>query len=490
MLLVVALAACGDDEEEVPSTIEPEWVYAGRCESPRRGTDPFGDVFVDVKGSQLLEKLWVRSWINDFYLWYSEVEQLDPRSFPTVIDYFDVMKTNARTASGKLKDQFHFTYTTSDWISLSQSGIEAGYGAQWVLISRSPPRKLVVAYVEPNSPAAAAGITRGAAVLTVDGVDLEFSSNVDALNNGLFPLGPGESHTFSVLDRGATTARSVTMTSASITSAPVQSAGPLPAPNNTVGYLLFNDHIATAEKALADAFTQLKTAGVTDLILDMRYNGGGYLAIASELAYMIAGPQRTAGKVFERTIFNDKYSTTDPISGEPLSGTGFIDQALGFSAPEGQPLPTLGLNRVFVLTGSGTCSASEAVMNGLAGVDVEVIQIGSTTCGKPYGFYPADNCGTTYFSIQFQGVNQKAFGDYADGFVPGALLHGCTVADDFTHTLGDPAEGRLAAALAYRATQTCPTARLSPAADPLAATEGTALKPLWRQNRILVPPRR
>ncbi len=57
-------------------------------------------------------------------------------------------------------------------------------------------------------------------------------------------------------------------------------------------------------------------------------------------------------------------------------------------------------------------------MNGLRGVNVQVIQIGTTTCGKPYGFYPQDNCGTTYFSIEFRGVNAQGFGDYPDGFSP------------------------------------------------------------------------
>ncbi|MDZ7769432.1 MAG: hypothetical protein U5K38_10330 [Woeseiaceae bacterium] len=66
----------------------------------------------------------------------------------------------------------------------------------------------------------------------------------------------------------------------------------------------------------------------------------------------------------------------------------------------GQALPTLDLPRVFVLTGPGTCSASESIINGLRGVDVDVVQVGSTTCGKPYGFYPTGNCGTTYFTIQ------------------------------------------------------------------------------------------
>jgi hypothetical protein len=222
----------------------------------------------------------------------------------------------------------------------------------------------------------------------------------------------------------------------------------------------------------------------------MRYNGGGYLAIAAQLAYMIAGPTATNGKIFERETFNDKYPTTDPVTGQPLTPSAFLDHTVGFSLASGQPLPTLGLSRVFVLTGGGTCSASEAVMNGLAGVDVQVIQIGSKTCGKPYGFYPEDNCGTTYFAIQFEGVNQKNFGDYSDGFVPQGILPGCFVPDDFTHTLGDPAEARVAAALQYRAAGMCSAARLGPDANPLAAAEGTILKSIWRQNRILTPARR
>jgi hypothetical protein len=92
-----------------------------------------------------------------------------------------------------------------------------------------------------------------------------------------------------------------------------------------------------------------------------------------------------------------------------------------------------------------------------------VIQIGSTTCGKPYGFYPADHCGTTYFSVQFKGTNAANFGDYADGFAPnnrpsvGAeRLPGCSVADDFSMALGSPNEARLAAALGHRLSGTCP----------------------------------
>ena len=138
-------------------------------------------------------------------------------------------------------------------------------------------------------------------------------------------------------------------------------------------------------------------------------------------------------------------------------------------------------------------------MNGLRGVDVDVYQIGTTTCGKPYGFYAEDNCGTTYFTIQFQGENDKGFADYSDGFEPsssasgtdGFRVPGCVVADDFTRALGDPNEGRLAAALAYRDSnnQTCPAASsLGPDGQFKSSApieEGYLIRSPLRENRIM-----
>ena len=88
------------------------------------------------------------------------------------------------------------------------------------------------------------------------------------------------------------------------------------------------------------------------------------------------------------------------MTGDAIVPTPFHNRSLGFdpTLPVNTPLPTLNLSRVYVITGSGTCSASESVINSLRGVGVTVYQIGSTTCGKPYGFYPTDNCGTTYFT--------------------------------------------------------------------------------------------
>jgi carboxyl-terminal processing protease len=476
LLAVTSLAACGDNVVEFP----PSASYANHCAHPRSGVDPVtGDAYPDVAGSRAEEDGWVRSWIDEYYLWYSEVPRLGGADFPTTVDYFEALKTYQTTPSGKPKDQFHFTYDTATWESLATSDSEAGYGARFAVLVATPPRIVVVAYVEPGSPAVGV-LARGDRIVTVDGADVTGSNDVATLNGGLFPANVGETHTFEVLDVGASATRTVMLTSASITGQPVQHVGTVA--GGAVGYMLFNDHLITAEAELVAAMGQLQAAGVTDLVLDLRYNGGGYLAIASELAYMIAGPARTANRVFELEQFNDKYPSFDPIANQPLEPTPFLDKTV-FASPQAA-LPHLDLPRVFVLTGGTTCSASEAIINGLTGVGVSVIQIGTTTCGKPYGFYPQDNCGTTYFSIQFRGVNDMGFGDYSDGFstdgTTAATLPGCAVADDFTHELGDPAEARLAAALMYRANATCPPAMRGGA-------DGRVIKPPWLQNRLATP---
>jgi hypothetical protein len=387
IVFLVLAFACGCNKGSPPYKDA-----ADKCASPRTGIDPItGKPYPDKQGSLNDEKTWLRGWIDDFYLWYSEVPAVDPAQYSTAVDYFLALKTQATTPSGKLKDRFHFTIPTADWEALSQSGVEAGYGATWAVVASRPPRQVYVAFTEPNTPATTANLARGAQVLKVDNVDLINGTDTATLNAGLFPTAINQPHTFFIQDRSGTQ-RTINMTSAAITSVPVQNAHFLPNPDPTikVGYMLFNSHIATAEKGLIDAITALK--GATDLVLDLRYNGGGYLAIASELAYMIAKPSVTSGKAFERTMFNDKYPNTDPIGGNPVT-TPFFSQSLGFSVSTGQQLPHLDLDRVFVLTGGGTCSASESVINGLQGVGVQVFQIGHTTCGKPYGFYPAPNCG-------------------------------------------------------------------------------------------------
>ena len=485
---LLALASCGGGGGGTPgvSTAPPDpgsglvasAGVAQHCAAPRGGS-------ADVQGTALDEKNWVRSWIDETYLWYPDVRglsaaTLNAGNYATTVDYFKALKSPLLTTSGKAKDQFHFIYDTPTWVALSQNGVSFGYGFEFAWESITRPRKALIVYANAGTPAEANGVARGAHILAIDGVDLvndNTSAGVAVLNAGLFPTAAGD-HIFTVLDLGATTSRSVTLHAAALAPSTVQNVKTLPAPNQSVGYMQFNDHLATSEAQLVAAINQLKASNVTDLMLDMRYNGGGYLDIASELAYMIAGPTPTNGKLFEQQIFNDKnpFQLTAAQTATPFHAT-----AQGFSVTDGTPLPTLDLPRVYVLVGAGTCSASEAVVNGLRGAGVQVNLIGATTCGKPYGFYPQDNCGTTYFSIQFRGANQLDQGDYADGFAPT-----CAASDDFTHALGDPSEGRLAAALSYRANGVCAPAMAQAQGTRVssAAVEPMLVRSPLRENRI------
>lgn len=523
VLSILSLTACGGgsgDGVSIPngngSGFQPGVflnynTFYAQCQAPRSGIDPATNrAYPDIQGTTTDENNFLRSYSNETYLWYDEITDRDPSAYNDTLEYFDLLVTDELTPSNQRKDKFHFTYDSEEYFQLSQGGVSAGYGAQWAVLSPTVPRDIRIAYTEPNSPATnlAVPLARGAIVTSVDGFDIDTNTEegVDALNAALFPSGVGEQHTFGILDLGSVSERTVTMTTASITSAPVQNLDVINTQTGVVGYMSFNDHVATAEQALIDAVDFFNASnngqGIDDLVLDLRYNGGGYLAIASELSYMIAGAAATAGQTFEELQFNDKHPATNPITGQALSPKPFYSQTLGapFNGTPGQALPTLDLPRVYVLTGGGTCSASEAIINGLRGIDVEVIQIGSTTCGKPYGFYATDNCGTTYFTIQFRGVNAKNFGDYTDGFSPdntpvseaGTTIPGCSIADDFTEQLGSVQEDRLAMALAYRDGQSCtaPSGLVPGAvqsAQPPRNTNVVVPKSPWHTNRILLP---
>ena len=426
-----------------------------------KGQTPKAILFEILKGPQPTKTIGYDLGVMNFICGMTR-SLTSTESLPTA-EYFDQMKTFEQTESGTPKDKFHFSIPTDEWVALSQGGVVAGYGAEFKIISGSPPRRVVVAYTEPNSPATSdpVNLIRGAEILEIDGVDVENSNDIDTLNNGLFPQ-LGETHSFLVRNNAESPPRSITMTAEEITSTPVQNLSFLQTDSGLVGYFTFNNHIAPAEELLIEAIKEIRDRNIADLVIDLRYNGGGFLAIANELSSMIAGDD-AVGQIFEELEFNNKHPEFNPITGERLSPKEFLTVTQGFSVPEGTPLPTLGLERVFIISGSGTCSASESIINGLRGIDVEVILVGDTTCGKPYGFYAFDNCGTTYFSIQFRGKNNKGFGDYSDGFSPdnvssevGIPIDGCLVPDDFDHKLGDPDEARLKAVLDYRQSKTCP----------------------------------
>ncbi|MCA0177496.1 MAG: peptidase S41 [Proteobacteria bacterium] len=487
------LAACGgggsDDTPPVsgtnPQVCSPNNPY--RADAGGRYVNGTWTTVSYTNGSISTEKSWLQSYMTDAYLWYSQMPSVNaslsqysndtPAGFyPSIDGYFEALKTPARTATGALLDRFSFTYPTKLWADLIGSGTSGGYGIEWSVTyddpTRTETRHIKVAYVEVGSAVAALGITRGDEVLQIDGVAANVTTEAgrQVLNAGLSP-DIGANHTF-VIARNGVTLAPLTLTGASITADPVPNTHVDVVNGKRIGYILFNSHTAASEAKLIASVNSLAGQGIDDLVLDVRYNGGGYLYVASELAYMIAGSARTAGKTFEKLQYNDKRTADNNRAPTEFFST----------SNSGATLPSLNLGRVTVLTTGNTCSASEAIINSLRGVGVTVTVVGGTTCGKPYGFTAKDNCGISYFPIEFKGVNNVGFGDYADGFAPN-----CAVADDLSQPLGSRQELQYATAVGQLLNGSCSPvfARAEPRGG-VPNVGGRILRGPERENRILL----
>jgi C-terminal processing protease CtpA/Prc len=379
---------------------------------------------------QSAQKTWVRNHLDDVYLWYDEIVDVPAANYSLASDYFTALLVRS-------KDRFSYTMPQATAESIYQAGQETGFGVRfgWAAAGR-----LFTYYVDPNSPVAGL-ITRGTEILSINGAAVAQMST-SALNAALFPSRTGAATAMVTRLPGTNTTRSITLVSSSFAITTVAQPSILSLQNGgKAGYLLFNDHFLTSEQPLIDAMAYFKQQGVSEVVLDLRYNGGGYLFIAREVASMLGGAA-VQGKVFEKLLFNNKHpeKTNNP------------DNTYLFSAlaRNGAVLPQLALSRVFVLTSSHTCSASEAIINGLAPF-VEVIRIGTTTCGKPYGFVQANHDQQSYFAIQSEGVNSNGLDNYKTGFYPT-----CQVSDDLNYPLGDIREARLNTALYYMNNNVCP----------------------------------
>lgn len=455
--------------------------FKDRCEVVRTGVDIEGDPYPDVQGTELIEKFWLRSWTHETYLWNDEVVDRDPASIADRVDYFNVLKTDELTASGRPKDDFHFSEPTAEFLARRNAAPVATYGAEYGFFSFDPPRDIRILYTEPASPARVLQggrekFVRGDRIVAIDGVDIINAPATQAEDNriidALFPPTAGLTYSFTLETADGMT-RDISITSEDLSGTAVNRTRIINTATGDVGYMLVNTFSPfSSEVEIRDAIAGLSAQGANDVVLDLRYNGGGLLAVAAQLGYMVAGDARTSGKAFEWLAFNDDAGNINPVTGQVNEPIPFYSTGVGFSVPNGDPLPSLDLPRVYVLSTERTCSASESVINGLRGVDVEVVLIGDTTCGKPFGFYPTDNCGRTYYTIQFRGENDKRFGDYTDGFKPqnatssfGVVVPGCSASDDLNNELGDENEGLLATALSYRANGTCPAPVATASAD-------------------------
>ena len=253
----------------------------------------------------------------------------------------------------------------------SFAGISTTYGfdLRFSYIGQTEELVAIVRYVYPGTPADRAGIRRGDLLLKLNGGPITVKNYADFYDKPTIVVNKG------ILKDKTLTAEpvGVAMTAVEMYQDPILKDTVINKDGHRVGYLCYSDYTERSTAELIKVFTRFKTAGVTDVVLDLRYNGGGYVSTARSLCSILA--PEAAMKKKERFLFklwNENYMSYWKNKGrnDELYET-FVD-TLGIN---------MNLNRLYILTGKGTASASELTLTGLTPY-MDVVQIGDTTHGK------------------------------------------------------------------------------------------------------------
>ncbi|HTP71006.1 MAG TPA: S41 family peptidase [Burkholderiaceae bacterium] len=385
----------------------------------------------------------------DWYFWYALSPFPLPGTQPTLDAYFDSLLYTG-TDPNFPADRWSFHQSTNSFANYFGFAQTLGYGLavaglEVTTPTPQPAAPLWVRYVESQSPAAAAGVVRGDQVVSVNG---RLASDMIAANDfSVFtPAAAGD--TIHVVLANGGVQRNVDIVASVFALTPVPTATVVTSPGGRkMGYLVVKDMLDQAADPLAAAFATFTSQGVEELVLDLRYNGGGFVSVGRLLASYV-NPGLTAGQTYAALRYSDKRSDQN---------TTYVFRTPGSA---------LALTRVYVLQGPRTCSAAEQVVNALKPF-VDVVQIGDTSCGKPLGFQPVDDgCGETYAVINFETVNASNQGRYFDGLAPQ-----CVVAEDFGKPLGALDEPLLATARNDADGIACPAVPASTRQRPLGALQ-------------------
>jgi carboxyl-terminal processing protease len=361
-----------------------------------------------------------------------------------------------------------YSFIDDGTVSAALNGVKGDFGLG---LEYNTPTDLRITYVYPGSPAALAGIRRGYAITSInnsanisyDGVSNGVTygngsgTNLAMVNNAIF-----NSSTISMTLKkyDGTTLTVANMSVASYTVNPVLKDTVYTSNNgHKVGYIVFNSFTfgSNATPVLDAAFGKFATQGITDLVVDLRYNGGGYVSTAEYLDNLIA-PASASGKLMYNTYFTDNMvKGTDPLLAhqwrKDSKGNDFnyaqIDFSVAAYAVNFSKQGSLNVNRVFFIVTGSTASASELTINNLRPI-MDVQFIGRKTYGKPVGFFDIDINKYIMYTPEFSTKNSVGQGDYYDGFTPGDPGYpGVLDYDDPTKDFGDPTEGLLAHALHF-----------------------------------------
>lgn len=374
--------------------------------------------------SSVLQNWYVRDAMNDLYLWYEQIPAVNTLRYPSPEAYLEAIRYRPLDATFSyigLKAAEEAFYSDSQFI---------GYG----LATRLEGTVARVLQVFPDSPAAEAGLRRGDRIVAINGVAVETLVATGRYAGAFGPAEPGVVSTVRFLDQQGLVVEA-TMVKRLVTIPTVSMTRVFEVDGRRVGYVFFRNFVQPSFEALDAAFGQLAGAGVDELVLDLRYNGGGLVSVAQHLASLLGGV-RVRGQVFAEYFHNDKNAHRNRV--------------VRFEGAS----HALELDRLVVITTRSSASASELVINALRPF-LPVLVVGDTTYGKPVGQYGVPFCEKVLYPVSFVLRNAAGEGDFFGGFPPD-----CAAPDDADRQLGDPLEGSLAEALYLIGTGACsqPTA--------------------------------
>jgi len=404
-----------------------------------------------------------------FYLWYKSI----PANFkPHTYSLTDTLKqlitaiqgfSPLNAANGKHYDHFSFVLTEADYQHLFVQGVSLGFGLEYKFDRTG---KLRISYAAHASPAFSQGVRRGWQIVSVNGVTAATDqATINKLNTAL----GATTVNFVFFNPASSKQVSITLNQTSVADDEVIATNVFPIGSKTVGYMAYNTFLTQTNNGeithpgLDSAFTHFASAKVTDLVVDLRYNGGGYTDVAAQLDNAVI-PAANNGKVLYTQRWNDtlNYFYKHGYKGTPHDTTFNVNKSDSHN-PAG-----LNINSITFIVSYQTYSAAELVINNLYPyLPVKLIGVGygrtperQNTGGKPFGFFnwamPRKNPVYEAFLINFETTNALGKDDYVSGFVPDLQTY-----DGVEFDWGNPNEDPLKAALAYYS-----TGLLSRPADP------------------------
>jgi len=401
------------------------------------------------------------------YLWYDALpsyEAFNPRGYSSTsgdlatlqseVDALSQYKINPATGkpyeyNTSYPGESKYSFIDQGQTSSTLLGNNADFGFVLLYGSLSS-TDLRVRQVNLGSPAAKAGLHRGDIVTSITGVpslDYSVSTTISYINGAL------SANAISMtLKRPDNTVYTATISAASYTLNPVLKDTVFNVSvDKKVGYIVFSTFTAltNAQAPIDAAFDRFISKGITDLVIDLRYNGGGYVETAEYLDNLII-PAAKSGTTMYTAFYNDKLQ----VDNYPLLANVFSIAKGDFSQAANTvkfvKKKTLGsLNNVMFIVTGRTASASELAINNLR-PHMNVKLVGTTSYGKPVGFFGIPVGGYQLYIAEFETKNSAGLGGYYAGMQPGSTDYaGYYSADDLTRDFGNPQENLLARTLSF-----------------------------------------